>query len=163
MATRPTGQVMETATGRDLVLLRALDAPVDDVWASLTEPAWTRRWFGDWRGEPGAGQTIHYTMSFEGDAPLQEMLIEQCEPPQHLHVTAVDEYGSWDLEVQLTATGSTTQLTFIHHLDASAKLAEVGPGWEYYLDNLVAARSGVDLPSFDDYFPAQQNFYEQWD
>lgn len=27
---------------------------------------------------------------------------------------------------------------------------EVGPGWEYYLDMLVAAREGKPLPSFGD-------------
>ena len=36
----------------------------------------------------------------------------------------------------------------------------VGPGWEYYLDMLVAAHGGQPLPSFDDYFPAQQGYYE---
>lgn len=40
------------------------------------------------------------------------------------------------------------------------KLAgDVGPGWEYYLDMLVAAREGEALPSFDDYYPAQRAHY----
>jgi len=36
-------------------------------------------------------------------------------------------------------------------------LAEsVGPGWDYYLDRLVAAETGGDLTAidFDDYYPA---------
>jgi hypothetical protein len=36
----------------------------------------------------------------------------------------------------------------------------VGPGWEYYLDNLVASRDGAPLPDFDDYYPAQAAYYE---
>ena len=36
---------------------------------------------------------------------------------------------------------------------------EVGPGWEYYLDMLVAAREGKPLPSFGDYYPAQKAHY----
>lgn len=38
----------------------------------------------------------------------------------------------------------------------------VGPGWEYYLDRLVAAETGGDVGAIDferDYFPAMQDFY----
>ena len=37
----------------------------------------------------------------------------------------------------------------------------VGPGWEYYLDRLVAAESGGDPASldFDDYYPSQSEHY----
>ena len=39
--------------------------------------------------------------------------------------------------------------------------ADAGPGWEYYLDNLVAARAGEPLPKFDEDYPAQKAYYEQ--
>jgi hypothetical protein len=40
------------------------------------------------------------------------------------------------------------------------KLArDMGPGWEYYLDNLVAARAGEKLPKFDEYYPSMQVHY----
>ena len=48
----------------------------------------------------------------------------------------------------------------MHHLGDKRKMAgEFGPGWEYYFDNLVAARAGEPLPKFDDYYPAQKQYY----
>ena len=37
MTPTPTGQVIPTATGRDLVLERILPGSIDDAWASITE------------------------------------------------------------------------------------------------------------------------------
>jgi hypothetical protein len=42
-----------------------------------------------------------------------------------------------------------------------AEIADVGPGWEYYLDQLVAVTTDAPLPSWDDYFPALRGYYEQ--
>ena len=36
-------------------------------------------------------------------------------------------------------------------------------GWEYYLDQLVAAREGASLPKFDTYYPAQKDHYTALD
>ena len=38
----------------------------------------------------------------------------------------------------------------MHRVDP-AVIGEIGPGWEYYLDQLVAASSGAPLPDFDAY------------
>jgi hypothetical protein len=51
-------------------------------------------------------------------------------------------------------------LRFTQHLSSTESVGEVGPGWEYYLDGLVASRAGEPLPSFDDYYPAQKGFFE---
>jgi hypothetical protein len=47
----------------------------------------------------------------------------------------------------------------VQHLDPDVDISNVGPGWEYYLDLLVASRDDRPLPAFDDYFPAQQAYY----
>ena len=156
----PSGRLIRTPESRDLVLLRTFRAPIEDVWASITEPERTARWFGGWSGEPGPGRTIQYTMAFEGEgATPAEMTIVACEPPRHLAVSAVDDYGSWHLEAHLSEAGGITELRFTHHLDAQANIGDVGPGWEYYLDNLVASRDGTPMPSFNDYYPAQKEYY----
>jgi uncharacterized protein YndB with AHSA1/START domain len=158
----PTGRVVATDTGRDLVLTRTFAAPIDDVWASITEPERTARWFATWSGDPAPGRTIRYRLTFEGpDAVEADMTIDACDPPHHLAVSTVDEHGSWRLEARLEETAGHTTLTFTHHLDDSTNAGEVGPGWEYYLDNLVASRAGDPPPNFDDYFPAQRSHYEQ--
>jgi uncharacterized protein YndB with AHSA1/START domain len=156
----PTGRLTATDHGRDLVLTRTFPAPIADVWASITESERTARWFASWSGAAGPGKTIRYRLAFEDDAPDADMTIDACEPPRHLAVSTVDEYGTWRLEAWLREIDGTTELTFVHHLDDEASAGEVGPGWEYYLDRLVASRDGTPPPDFDDYFPAQKAYYE---
>jgi len=160
MTSHPTGRLFAGETGRDLVLTRSFRAPIEDVWASITESERTARWFASWTGEPGPGRKIRFTMVFEDGAPESDMTIDACEPPHHLAVSTVDEWGSWRLEARLVEEDGVTVLTFVHHLDDSADVASVGPGWEYYLDLLVASRTDAPLPSFDDYYPAQKAHYE---
>jgi uncharacterized protein YndB with AHSA1/START domain len=68
-APTPTGRIVRTAEGRDLVLTRSFRAPIEDVWASITESERTARWFASWSGEPGPGRTIRYRLSFEEGTP----------------------------------------------------------------------------------------------
>ena len=155
----PSGRLIRTPEGRDLVLIRTFRAPIDDVWASITEPERTARWFGAWTGQSGAGGRIRYSMAFEEGAPEAEMTIEACEPPRHLAVRGADDFGGWFLEAHLSETAGVTELRFTHHLDAAVNVGDVGPGWEYYLDNLVASRDGTPMPSFNDYYPSQKEYY----
>lgn len=160
MSPTPTGRVVRTAAGRDLVLVRTFRAPIEDVWASITEPERTARWFGPWEGDAGPGKTIRFQMAFEQGDNWSEMIIEACEPPRHLSVVSVDDYGRWHLEAHLRHTDGVTELRFTHHLEDSIDVGSVGPGWEYYLDNLVASREGTPLPDFNDYYPAQKEYYQ---
>jgi uncharacterized protein YndB with AHSA1/START domain len=153
------GRLVRTPEGRDLVIVRTFRAPIEDVWASITESERTARWWGAWTGEPGPGRTIRYTMAFEADGPESEMLIEACEPPRHLAVRAVNDYGDWRLEAHLSESGGVTEMRFTHHLDDKTDVGSVGPGWEYYLDNLVASRTGAAMPDFNDYYPSQKQYY----
>jgi uncharacterized protein YndB with AHSA1/START domain len=160
MEPQPSGRLLATKDGRDLVLERSLRAEIDDVWAEFTDPERTARWFASWNGNPAPGDKVSYRMVFEQGEPEAEMWIDVCDPPHHLAVRSVDEHGSWRLEVRLRQAGELTTLELVHHLDESARPGLVGPGWEYYLDMLVAARARQPLPNFDDYFPAQQAYYE---
>lgn len=157
----PTGRIVPTPAGRDLVLTRTFHAPIDDVWASITESERTTRWFCSWTGDAEPGKTIRFRLTFEGpDAAESDMTIDACEPPHHLAVSSLDAYGTWRLEVTLAESDGITELTFVHHLDDSASAGEIGPGWEYYLDNLVASRTGTTMPDFEDYFPYLQSHFE---
>lgn len=156
MSPTPTGRLF----GTDLVLTRTFPAPAGDVWASLTDPARTARWFGPWRGEAAPGRTIEVQMAYEEGGPWMELTVEVCEAPRRLAVSAVDEAGSWQLDLTLTETAGRTELTFTQHLTGTESVGEVGPGWEYYLDALVASRDGTPAPVFDDYYPAQKDHFE---
>jgi len=151
---KPTGRV----EGNDLVLTRTFDAPIEDVWTSITKSESTARWYGSWTGTPGAGNTIKVKMLFEKDGPESEVHIDTCDPPRRLVLTTKGEWGV-KVEITLAQTGSVTELRFVHHLPDRKLARDFGPGWEYYLDNLVAARASEKLPTFDEYYPAMQTHY----
>ena len=47
MTPQPTGRLTAVGGGRyDLLVKRNFEATGDDVWASITEPERTARWFG---------------------------------------------------------------------------------------------------------------------
>ena len=118
------------------------------------------RWFCTWTGEPRVGATLELTLvAEEGDATSQAEILA-CEPPTHLAVSTHAQGGTWLLEATLTPIDSNhTRLRFVHHLDEQTKSEEVGPGWEYYLDALVAAMTGNPMPDFNDYWPSLSSAY----
>ncbi|RKN08423.1 SRPBCC family protein [Streptomyces radicis] len=159
----PTGQLLPTDTGYDLILTRTYRGSIDDVWASVTEPERTARWFGPWRGEAAPGRTIEVRMAFEAEAPWCAVRIDACEPPRRLAVSMDDEAGSWPMELLLDENGDGgTTLRLVHHRPSAEGIGEIGPGWEYYLGLLTASREGgaVAAPDFDAYYPAQKAYYE---
>ena len=87
MSPTPTGRLF----GDDLVLTRTFRAPIGDVWASLTDPERTARWFGPWQGDAAPGRTINIQMVYEEGKPWMEMTIDACEPPHRLAVARGDQ------------------------------------------------------------------------
>lgn len=160
MSPEPTGRLVPTPSGHDLILTRTYRASADDVWASVTEPERTARWFGPWRGEAAPGRTVEVQLTYEESAPWCPMRIEACEPPLRLAVSMQDEAGSWSLELVLAEAEGTTELRLIHHLTSTDQLGSTGPGWEYYLDMLTASRTDEPKPDFEDYYPAQKAYFE---
>ncbi|MBP2336509.1 uncharacterized protein YndB with AHSA1/START domain [Saccharothrix coeruleofusca] len=156
----PSGRLFRTDQGSDLVLTRTFRASADDVWAGVTEPERTARWFGPWEGEASPGRTIRVRMAFEEQTPWMRLRIEACEPPRRLAVSTVDEHGAWHLELLLSDVDGGIELRLVQHLDTEEGIGEIGPGWEYYLDMLVAARDGSPRPDFDDYYPAMKEHFE---
>jgi uncharacterized protein YndB with AHSA1/START domain len=155
MIPKPTGRV----SGNDLILTRTFAAPIADVWKSVTSSDSTARWIGPWRGEPGVGRTCQLQMLFEQGEPWCDFVIDACDAPNHLAVTTNDDYGQWRLELFFTQRGDTTELRFVHHLSDRKLAGDAGPGWEYYLDMLVASHTGAPRPQFTDYYPAQKDHY----
>jgi uncharacterized protein YndB with AHSA1/START domain len=151
MSPKPTGHVL----GNDLILTRTFRAPIDDVWRSVTQSERTALWFGRWEGEAGPGKTVRLQLTHEKDQPWSDVLIEECEAPHRLVVAMKDNSGAWRIEL----TGGTTELRFVQRLADRQLAGDIGPGWEHYLDMLVASREGKALPSFADYYPAQKAYY----
>ena len=158
----PTGRVTKSAAGTyDLILTRTFNAPVEDVWASITEPDRTERLFGRWRGDADPGKMVQVQMGFEEGAGWSDVRIEACQAPNHLAVSMGDAYGQWNLEANLVERDGVTTLEFIHRQINPSDAENVGPGWEYYLDMLVASRDNQPLPDFGDYYPAQASYFAE--
>lgn len=155
MSVKPTGQI----SGNDLILTRTFDASIDDVWTSVTNSEYTALWFGSWKGEPGPDKTVQLQLAHEKGQPWVDVLIKECQAPGRLVVQMSNEHGVWRIELTLRQINGVTELRFMQPLSDPKLAADVGPGWEYYLDMLVAARQGKELPSFDDYYPALKSHY----
>lgn len=162
-ARQPTGR-RDTRDPEWIVFTRRFAAPIDDVWAAVTEPDRLARWIGTWTGDPASGR-IEFFMTAEGDDVAAETYaIETCDPPHELVATSTDSDGqTWRLRLELIEADETTTLRFGQLLTDPDTAASVGPGWEYYLDRLVAAETGQDLSGidFDDYYPALSDHYRR--
>jgi uncharacterized protein YndB with AHSA1/START domain len=151
-----------------VVLTRTFRAPIVGVWAAVTEPERLARWIGTWEGDPADGQ-VEFRMLFEGDGAAPEpVTIDECAPPRLLALTNTmpTEDGSrltWQLRLDLSEADGTTTLVFAQSLPDLELAASMGPGWDYYLDRLVAAESGddVDAVRFEDYYPALAGHYRR--
>jgi uncharacterized protein YndB with AHSA1/START domain len=162
-----------TATGRKelrdgrpyLVMTRQFRAPVEDVWAAVTESDRLARWIGTWSGDPADGK-VQFQMRYEGDdVPSEEFVIDECLPPHRLAITTEAPYEeepvTWHLELDLAESDGVTTLTFAQSVPDPSMAESVGPGWDYYLDRLVTAESGGDAAGvdWDAYYPALAEHY----
>ena len=153
-----TGHRAQRGDATYVVYEREFRAPIADVWAAVTEPARLERWIGTWSGDPATG-SVEFRMTAEAeDAPADPHRIVACDPPRRLvtESAAAGDGSVWRLELDLAEAGGVTVLTFAQLLDDSIPVDSVGPGWDYYLDRLVAAEAGRDVAEvvWDDYYPA---------
>jgi uncharacterized protein YndB with AHSA1/START domain len=151
----PTGRLR----GDDLVLTRTFRAPIGDVWTSVTTSESTARWFGPWEPVGEDKTKIRIQMAFEETKPWLDGTIERCDAPSHLAVRTKGGYGEKLLSITLTEAAGITTLEFVHHRVNRAAVGELGPGWEFYLDALVASREGQPPPAFDAYYPSQKPYF----
>lgn len=121
-------------------------APVEEVWAGITESSRLERWFGTWTGAPSDG-FVMVTMNAEAEPgnPTRYEIAE-CDRPRRLAVAAVDAMGSWRLAIQLANAGGGTGVTLRHFDPPAEMLGDMAAGWEWYLDRLTAAVEGTPLP-----------------
>ena len=119
---------------------------------------------GSWSGDPASG-SVDFRMTAEAeDAPIEPHRILECDPPRRLVTESAspeDDATVWRLEVDLVEEGGVTTFTFGQRVQDGLSVESVGPGWDYYLDRLVAAEAGDDVGdvAWDDYYPALAEHY----
>jgi uncharacterized protein YndB with AHSA1/START domain len=159
MSKSPTGRVVAVAGGRALVIERTFNAPIEDVWASITESERLERWIGRWEGEPGPGRTISFLMTAEEAAEPEDVRIVECEPPRLLRLVLDQGADGWHVALTLDESDGVTTLRFSQSVGDELDISDVGPGWEFYLDRLVAARADAPLPEWDEDYLGQAAHY----
>lgn len=160
------GEVHDHGDGeRTLVFRRVLPAPVDDVWAALTESDRLSRWFGSYTGTGGAGGTVELTVTGEVDAggdvaePVTVTVLE-CEPPRRLVVDVPEGPDrTWRVAVTLAddpdrAGAGGTVLLFEQPVPEGLDAADLEAGWCWYLDRMAAALTDQPMPAWDGYASA---------
>ncbi len=158
MATNPTGEVICGPGNKQLRLMRTFDQPIQTVWNGLTESSLTEKWIGHWSGEAGAGNRVMFTMSAEEDASPEPVEIVACDPPKYLELLMeVAEGETWHVSIELRESAGSTIMVFLQELTSSADPADIGPGWEFYADRLLASLDGTPMPAWEDYYPAQKS------
>ncbi len=161
MTAKATGALTRVDDRDAVVFEREFAASIDDVWAAVTESDRLARWIGTWTGDPASGSVL-FQMNAEGDVPETVYQILDCAPPRRLAITATDDFGTWELVLELSEASGVVTLRLFQLLTDPSVLENTGPGWDYYLDRLVAAESGGDVAAIDfeaDYYPATREHY----
>lgn len=156
----PIGRVADGPLGREIQLTRQFRAPIHAVWAAMTESERLERWIGRWEGGPRTGRVDFYMTAESEDPPAEEYRIEVCEPPHRFAGTTAVGDDQWRLRFELSEQAGVTTLLFAQAVVED--IGDVGPGWEYYLDRLVAALAGGDVAAvqWDAYFPTMKAYYD---
>ncbi|MCU1422781.1 MAG: ATPase [Microbacteriaceae bacterium] len=160
-AVQATGRVVRDREGLELIVERRVAAPSSEVWEWLTVPARLRKWIGAWKGRPAVGGTIEFTMLFEEGATAETVTILDCVPAERFSAEWAAGGSNWRMGFSLAEVDGATRLYLAHRLSDAREAGSVGPGWEYYLDRMIAARAGAPLPEFADYYPVQRPYYER--
>lgn len=161
MKPKPTGHFLMKADGLYLQFDRLFRAPIEDVWFSITNPGFLNQWIGTYTGSPATGG-VRFKMTAEGeDAPWENVAILECQPPHRFHLDVGESPDAWRMHCHLVEGSHMTTLTLAHRLTDPATAAEFGPGWDYYLDRLEAARARRPLPQWEDYYPAFSRYYRE--
>ena len=129
----------------------SIAAPIERVWAAVTQPDLISRWFGDRTtlDNVEVGASGNFQWDGYGDFPF---LIEELDPPHTIayrwandntHATVLDPANSTVFRFTLRPIDGGTQLTVIETgfdslSNPAASMEDNRGGWDSELDELVA-------------------------
>lgn len=149
-STDPTPPAPTASGTRDadstLHFRRVLPLSREEAWAAITASDRTARWFGPWSGEKVPGP-ITVTMLSEESAPAMPGEILEVQQLEHYVLRTGPDESPWVITMSLEsddAEGDSTTVTLSQQVTDPEEAAMIGPGWDFYLDRLVAAEAGQD-------------------
>jgi uncharacterized protein YndB with AHSA1/START domain len=156
-----TGRVVRDRAGLELFVERRIPVTGTEAWEWLTSPARTKKWIGTWRGAATVGGDIRFTMTFEEDPAAETVTIASCDPGRRFALQWPVGAATARVEISIAEVGQATTVVLAQRFGAARDAGTIGPGWEYYLDRLVAVVTGAPTPDFERYFPAQRPYFER--
>ena len=143
-----------------LVVTRTLATRRVDAWEWVTHPERLAQWIGLLEGTPSVGAAVDFTMTAEENAAPETATIRACEPESSYLCEVGTGPGTWLVGCELGGDDGAVTVSITQPVTSAEASGMYGPGWEYYLDRLLAAFSGDAMPDFDDYYPANAAHYE---
>ncbi len=139
---------------------RVFNAPVERVWAYITEEDLRKTWLaaGEFDLVPGGRATLLYDNANITDEPqagddtfephVEENTIIAVDPPRLLSYTWGEWFGqNGVVSYELSPEGDGTRLVLTHSRISSVELSvDVARGWHVQLDVLAARIDGTPLP-----------------
>lgn len=152
--------------GDELVITRTVDLSPAEAWEALTTPDRLAAWYGTFSGDPASGR-IQISMSAEGETYANDADVLECVSGREFQLRFHGAYP-WQIGVEIAPArggraAESAEVSLVHYFEGAEMDPSIGPGWEYYLDCFIAAETGGDLSavSFDDYYPAQAEYYSE--
>jgi uncharacterized protein YndB with AHSA1/START domain len=148
------------ATHATIRFERRLPAPIERVWAAITEADQLATWLAASSLDLRAGGEVEHVFDPAGPGGRVTGTILRVEP------MTLFEYewrflGEPDsiLRYELVADGDTTVLTLTHRLLGSDQVSGYGAGWHAYLDALAAVLARTEAPDWGSRFAAVRAVY----
>jgi uncharacterized protein YndB with AHSA1/START domain len=134
------GEVVAEGGAVALRFERAYDAPPEELWAALTEPASIRRWLlAEAVLEPRVGGA--FRLGWSGGHAAEGRVLA-WEPPRLLVVEWGDPEGVSVLRVEVRPSGDGSALALDHRGVPPASAVSLGAGWDAHLTALAEALAG---------------------
>ncbi|NYF09181.1 uncharacterized protein YndB with AHSA1/START domain [Leifsonia sp. AK011] len=161
MGIQASGRVVRDESGLELIVERRVPLPAGETWDWLTASARLKKWIGPRRGRAVVGGTVDLTMTAEEGSPTSTLTLDACEPGERYTVAFGESADAWRITISLADLGTTTAVYLKQRLANARDAGSIGPGWEWYLDRMLAAIAGTEMPDFDEYLTVQRPYYER--
>ena len=138
------GRIEADGEGWRLTFVRRFDAPIEEIWAAITEPDRLADWLSETKIEPRVGGKIEIDF---GSDEVAGGDIRVFDPPRAFEFEWEKSGGgiSSIVRFELATEGQGTVLTLTHSRQSAQTVRGTCAGWHAQLEMLVATLRGEQL------------------